>query len=489
MGCSSRGVKISVYLLPALLHILMLLVALRNKAIPYPRTTTNISTTVSAFQITTATTLVSKRKFSLRNTQTIISTGCNTIKPRTKTTATTTTAKVKLQSSYLQQPYSELKSSSFHKSIISTPSRNMHSSTSTLLCATQSGPSVETTPPNNDDDHEDTQTNGVTSSDTTTTNNSDYGIDMDQNTLMETDMLVAVDEQDHLVPNVVLSKKLGHTFNIHTPRATLHRAFSFFIFNSNQELLLTQRAASKITFPNVWTNTVCSHPLYGMNPNEADVVPDAYPNFPGIKHAAIRKCLHELGIPPSCLDPNQIRFITRFHYWAADTITYGNTESCPWGEHEVDYILFYQLPPPPTTTSSTSDEIGIITPTATATATATATLPISPNPEEVSDYKYVSIDELRNNMFHDPSLLWSPWFRGIMDRGGFEWWTHLDQAMAGTYTNDQITYFDPPSYHMATYNTPSHTKLTGVLSSQSKSSTSTTTTTSTTSNGNSNGSK
>ena len=85
---------------------------------------------------------------------------------------------------------------------------------------------------------------------------SSYGADMDQNALMESDMLVAVDENDRVIPRVALSKRSGHTFNAETPRATLHRAFSFFLFNQDNQLLLTQRAADKITFPNVWTNTV-----------------------------------------------------------------------------------------------------------------------------------------------------------------------------------------------------------------------------------------
>lgn len=46
----------------------------------------------------------------------------------------------------------------------------------------------------------------------------------------------------------------------------LHRAFSVFLFNSKGELLLQQRAPEKITFPEYWTNTCCSHPLY--NPDE-----------------------------------------------------------------------------------------------------------------------------------------------------------------------------------------------------------------------------
>ena len=102
---------------------------------------------------------------------------------------------------------------------------------------------------------------------------------MDQNDMMESDMLVAVDENDVLVRHDAytrgldkLSKRKGHTFGPDSPRATLHRAFSFFLFDQDANMLLTKRASSKITFPNVWTNTACSHPLYGMNPNEVDVV-------------------------------------------------------------------------------------------------------------------------------------------------------------------------------------------------------------------------
>jgi isopentenyl-diphosphate Delta-isomerase len=272
-------------------------------------------------------------------------------------------------------------------------------------------------------------------------NGADYGVDMDQDALMETDMLVAVDENDILIPRVVLSKKEGHTFTQDTPRATLHRAFSLFLFNAENKLLLTQRAASKITFPNVWTNTLCSHPLYDMVPNEADVTPEAYPHFPGIKQAAVRKGRHELGLSPQDLPVEQMQFITRFHYWAADTVTYG--PSSPWGEHEVDYILFLK--------SNALD------------------VPVQAHPDEVANYKYVSLDELKE-MRRDPSLLWSPWFLGILDRGGYDWWANLDDALSGAYTNDVVTYFDPPDLHVGQYNLASHTRQTGVLKATKSSS-------------------
>lgn len=73
---------------------------------------------------------------------------------------------------------------------------------------------------------------------------------------------------------------LTHTYTpIHPPthpqpRGILHRAFSVFLFDSQGRLLLQQRAASKITFPDVWTNTCCSHPLSGYTPTEVDTPKD-----------------------------------------------------------------------------------------------------------------------------------------------------------------------------------------------------------------------
>jgi len=173
----------------------------------------------------------------------------------------------------------------------------------------------------------------MSSSSSSTAAATNYGEDMDQEAMMESDMLVTVDQNDILIDTSEksTSKKLAHTFNQNQPRGVLHRAFSFFLFNDENKMLLTQRASSKITFPGVWTNTCCSHPLYGMTPNEVDPVPQAYPNFPGIKHAAIRKCKHELGILPQYIAHDKITFLSRFHYWAADTITYG--KEAPWGEH------------------------------------------------------------------------------------------------------------------------------------------------------------
>ena len=52
-------------------------------------------------------------------------------------------------------------------------------------------------------------------------------------------------------------------------KAVLHRAFSVFIFNSKNELMLQQRAAHKYHSPLLWTNTCCSHQRDGESNIEA----------------------------------------------------------------------------------------------------------------------------------------------------------------------------------------------------------------------------
>ncbi len=68
-------------------------------------------------------------------------------------------------------------------------------------------------------------------------------------------------------------------------------------------------------------------------------------------------------------------------------------------------------------------------------------------------------------MFQEPGLEWSPWFRGIMDLGGFEWWEDLGTTLEGKHCYSDVTFFDPPQAHYGKYNLPSHDRLTGVLSS------------------------
>eukprot|EP00166_Cyanidium_caldarium_P001451 ctg_1754.g520 len=89
----------------------------------------------------------------------------------------------------------------------------------------------------------------------------------------------------------------------------LHRAFSVFLYDAADRLLLQRRAASKVTFPLYWTNTCCSHPLYTdaeRNPAGSAVL--------GAQRAAVRKLQQELGITGAA--PEEFTYLTRIHYRA-----------------------------------------------------------------------------------------------------------------------------------------------------------------------------
>ena len=105
-------------------------------------------------------------------------------------------------------------------------------------------------------------------------------------------------------------------------KGLLHRAFSVFLFNSKNELLLQQRATEKITFPDMWTNTCCSHPLGIPGEGGAELSEAVM----GVKRAAQRKLDHELGIKAAQVPIEDFHFLTRIHYKAPS--------DGKWGEHE-----------------------------------------------------------------------------------------------------------------------------------------------------------
>lgn len=76
------------------------------------------------------------------------------------------------------------------------------------------------------------------------------------------DYVVLVDRQNKVLGT---APKL-ETHNENTP---LHRGFSLFLFNSKGELLLQQRSHTKKTWPLIWSNSVCGHPMLNESNQDA----------------------------------------------------------------------------------------------------------------------------------------------------------------------------------------------------------------------------
>lgn len=72
---------------------------------------------------------------------------------------------------------------------------------------------------------------------------------------MDRNKVVLVDEQDHALGE--MDKMEAHE------KGMLHRAFSIFIFNSERQMLIHQRAQHKYHGGGLWTNACCSHPQWG----------------------------------------------------------------------------------------------------------------------------------------------------------------------------------------------------------------------------------
>ncbi|HEY0075387.1 MAG TPA: isopentenyl-diphosphate Delta-isomerase [Abditibacteriaceae bacterium] len=159
------------------------------------------------------------------------------------------------------------------------------------------------------------------------------------------DELVLVDENDNCIGT--LPKRQAHEDG-----GVLHRAFSIFIFDSAQRMLLQLRGKDKYHFGGRWTNACCSHPRRGEE----------------LQEAAHRRLREELGFDV----PLQELF--SFTYRAYD-------EKSGLTEHEFDHVFIGHYDGVP-----------------------------QPNPQEVDDWKWVSISELEDDLTQHPDQ-YTAWFR------------------------------------------------------------------------------
>eukprot|EP00850_Spirogloea_muscicola_P011169 SM000068S20601 [mRNA] locus=s68:423923:426057:+ [translate_table: standard] len=207
-----------------------------------------------------------------------------------------------------------------------------------------------------------------------------------QRRLMLEDECIVVDEDDRV---------LGHDskYNCHLMERIdadnlLHRAFSVFLFDSQNRLLLQKRSSTKVTFPLVWTNACCSHPLF----RDSEMIAE---NHLGVRNAAQRKLYDELGVVAEDAPVDKFVVLGRMHYKAPS--------DGKWGEHEVDYLLFLK-----------------------------GDVKLEPNSEEVADVRYVNQGELRELVRqageHGSDVRLSPWFQLVVDRFLFGWWERMENG-------------------------------------------------------------
>ena len=214
------------------------------------------------------------------------------------------------------------------------------------------------------------------------------GFDESQAAMMG-ERVILVDEND--IPIGSASK-----LDTHRGEGLLHRAFSVLLFDQNGRLLLQRRALDKITFPGIWANSCCSHPLH----IESEMIEKG---DLGVINAAIRKLNQELGIKPSQVEKTSFRPVGRFRYLARM-----NEE---WVEHELDHVIAIQ-----------------------------AQVDLEINPNEVHEIAWVSKNEFEGwcKLTRQRGETIAPWFEAITE-------TFLERCWPESATDG---IFDPVIYQL-----------------------------------------
>ena len=131
----------------------------------------------------------------------------------------------------------------------------------------------------------------------------------------------------------------------------LHRAFSVFIFNADGAMLLQQRADGKYHSSGLWTNACCSHPAPGED----------------VRQSAMKRLQEEMGFTVN------IQEAFSFIYQA--NLTNGLVE------YEYDHVFV-----------------------------GTYNGPIAPEPAEVQDFCYKTIEDIEQDIINDPDA-YTEWFK------------------------------------------------------------------------------
>ena len=164
---------------------------------------------------------------------------------------------------------------------------------------------------------------------------------------MTTDFVILVDKNDKKIG--LMPKMEAHE------KGVLHRAFSVFIFNDKNELMLQKRNINKYHSPGLWTNTCCSHQKDG----ESNI------------NAGKRRLKEEMGF---CVDLNEL-----------DSFIYYVKFDNGLIEHELDHILVGKY----------NGSFNV-------------------NPKEVDEWKWLTLDKIKDDIKRNPNN-YTEWFKIIMD--------------------------------------------------------------------------
>lgn len=160
--------------------------------------------------------------------------------------------------------------------------------------------------------------------------------------------VILVDKNDTQIG--LMSKLDAHKKGI------LHRAFSVFVLNNNNEIMLQKRAYNKYHSGGLWTNTCCSHQREGENSIEAGK----------------RRLLEEMGFE------TELKIITSFIY----KVEFENGLT----EHELDYLLIGKFLKSPVI-----------------------------NKQEVADWKWMKVELIADDIKLNPNN-YTSWFKIIFDK-------------------------------------------------------------------------
>ena len=164
-------------------------------------------------------------------------------------------------------------------------------------------------------------------------------------------------------------------------------------------MLLQQRSGEKVTFPNVWANACCSHPLHSSEEMDEN-------NAMGVKRAAVRKLEHELGIDPATISTDDMVFMTKMRYTARM-----NEE---WIEREVDHVIVL-----------------------------CADVELHPNPNEVANVMWVDYETMEAMLVEnrEANEAIAPWFRCIAARiMKPSWWDRSNDQKALSGLADDLIH-------------------------------------------------